>query len=209
MHETRRLQFRVPGFGLLKDGEVGVGVFSRLLLDHSDFLLRFLQQDDIGIEVPPQNSKAFAAGVPTLGHENVRWFNVAVDYTRRVCGIECVGDFDAKRQNLLNLHRLSADPVLERHPVEIFHRDERLPLVLADFVNRADVRMIQCGRGTSFTSEAFQRLGVMREVFRQEFQSDEAPKLGILSLVDDTHPAATQLLDDAIMRDTLTDHGAG
>jgi hypothetical protein len=32
----------------------------RGFLDHSDFLLRFLEEHDIGIVVPPQNSKAFA-----------------------------------------------------------------------------------------------------------------------------------------------------
>ena len=52
------------------------------------------------------------------------------------------------------------------------------------------------------------RLRVLGYVLRQEFQGDEAPKLGVLSLVDHTHPAAAQLLDDAVVRDGLADHGA-
>ena len=30
----------------------------------------------------------------------------------------------------------------------------------------------------------------------------------VLGFVDHTHPAAAQLLDDAVVRDGLTDHGA-
>jgi hypothetical protein len=37
----------------------------------------------------------------------------------------------------------------------------------------------------------------------QELQGDRATKLGVLSLVDHAHPAAAQLLDDAVMRDGL------
>jgi len=32
-----------------------------------------------------------------------------------------------------------------------------------------------------------------------QFQRDEATKLGILSLVDDSHPATAELLDDSVM----------
>jgi len=42
----------------------------------------------------------------------------------------------------------------------------------------------------------------------QELESDEATKLGVLSFVNDTHPAPAQLLDDAIMRNGLPDHRA-
>jgi len=40
----------------------------------------------------------------------------------------------------------------------------------------------------------------------QELESDEATKLGVLSPVDHTHPAATELLDDAVVRDGLVNH---
>ena len=43
----------------------------------------------------------------------------------------------------------------------------------------------------------------MRYIFGQELQRDEATKLGVLSLIDDTHPAAAQFLDDAVVGDGL------
>jgi hypothetical protein len=44
-------------------------------------------------------------------------------------------------------------------------------------------------------------------VLRQEFEGDAAVQPGVLGLVDHTHPAAAQLLDDAVMRDGLADDG--
>jgi hypothetical protein len=38
------------------------------------------------------------------------------------------------------------------------------------------------------------------------FERHKAAELYILSLVDDAHPPAAQLLDDAVVRDGLTDH---
>ena len=46
----------------------------------------------------------------------------------------------------------------------------------------------------------------MGNIFGQEFERDEATKLGVLGLVDDAHAPAAELLDDAVMRDGLADH---
>src|SRR5215813_2337198 len=48
----------------------------------------------------------------------------------------------------------------------------------------------------------------MRDVLRQELQGDETSKIEVLGLVHHTHPAAAELLDDAVMRDGLPDHWA-
>ena len=67
--------------------------------------------------------------------------------------------------------------------------------------------MVQGGSSSRLTSEPFQSLQVLGYVLWQEFQRDEAPKLGVLSLVDHTHPASAEFLDDAVVRDGLPDHG--
>ena len=63
--------------------------------------------------------------------------------------------------------------------------------------------------GLPLTSESFQSLRVLGYVLWQEFQCDEAPKLGVLSLVDDTHPTVAEFLDDAVVRDGLSDKLGG
>ena len=75
--------------------------------------------------------------------------------------------------------------------------------MVCDFVDGADVGMVQGGGSASFAAEAFQRLLILRNFVRQEFQSHEAAEHGVLGLVHHTHPAAAELLDDAVVRNGL------
>ena len=86
------------------------------------------------------------------------------------------------------------------------HRDKRLVLVLPDFVDGADVGMIQGRRRAGFAPEAFQGLRVVREFVGKKFQGNETPELGVFSFVNHAHPATAQLVHDAIVRDGLSDH---
>jgi hypothetical protein len=60
--------------------------------------------------------------------------------------------------------------------------------------------------GLRFALEASQSLRVFRNLVRQELQGNKTVQLYVLSFVDDTHPAAAELLDDAVMRDGFADH---
>jgi hypothetical protein len=82
-----------------------------------------------------------------LGHENVRRFDVSVNDASGVSGIECVRDLDSERQHSLDLHWISANAVLQRHAVEILHDDEGLTFMLADLIDRVDVRTVEGRRG--------------------------------------------------------------
>jgi len=66
--------------------------------------------------------------------------------------------------------------------------------------------MIQGRSRLRFTLESGQDLCILGDFVRQELESDEAVELYILGLVDHTHPAAAQLLQDAVMPDDLADH---
>jgi hypothetical protein len=46
---------------------------------------------------------------------------------------------------------------------------------------------------------------VLCHMIRPELESHRATEFDILSLVDNTHPAAPELLDDAVVRDGLID----
>ncbi len=79
--------------------------------------------------------------------------------------------------------------------------------MLVNIVNRADVGMIEGGGGLGFALEALQGLMVLGHFFRQELERDEAVELGVLGLVDNTHPTAPKLLNNPVMRDDRADHG--
>src|SRR5215469_3684678 len=131
-----------------------------------------------------------------------------MNHASGMSGIESVCDLNAQRQDSLGLHRLTSDAVLQGESVQKLHSDERLPVLLVNFVNRADVRMVQCGSRLCLALEAGKSLCVLGYVVRQKLEGNEAMQLQVLSLVDHTHPAATQLLDDAVMGDRLPDHWA-
>ncbi len=74
-------------------------------------------------------------------------------------------------------------------------------------MDRADVGVIQCGRGLRFSLESGESMRIPGYIFRQELERHETVETSIFSFVDDSHPAATELFDDAVMRDGQTDHG--
>ena len=96
--------------------------------------------------------------------------------------------------------------MLQRHAVEKLHDDEGLIAVLADLVNGADVGVIQRRRRTGFATETLQGLRVHGHIIRQKLQSHEAAEFGVFGLVDHTHAAPAELLDDAVVRNGLADH---
>jgi hypothetical protein len=49
-------------------------------------------------------------------------------------------------------------------------------------------------------------LGITRHFIGQELEGDEAAKFRVFGLVDDPHPSAAELLNDAVMRNSLADH---
>ena len=107
---------------------------------------------------------------------------------------------------LFDLQRTALDLVLESRAVQQFHGDEGLALLLADVVDGADIGMVQSGGRPGLALEAVQGLRVLGNIFRQELQSDKAVQPGVFGLVNHAHAAATELLDDAVMRDGLADH---
>ena len=113
-------------------------------------------------------------GVPSLGDKDVRGLDVAMNDAFCVGGVERVGDFDGEGSSSLRFHGTSGNAVLKRHAVEILHSDERLPVLLADLVNGADIRMVQSGGSFGFALEAAESLRVFGDIVGQELEGDEA-----------------------------------
>ncbi len=80
------------------------------------------------------------------------------------------------------------------------------PSCFADFVDGADVGMVESRGRLCLPLETGQGLGILGDFLGQELQGDKAVEASVLGLVDDTHPAAAELLDDAVVRNGLADH---
>ena len=96
--------------------------------------------------------------------------------------------------------------MLQRYTVQKLHGDERLPVLLANVVNRADIRMVQCGRGLGFALEPGKSLRVAGNFFWKKLEGDKAMQPRVLGFIDDAHAAAAQFFNDAIVRNGLPNH---
>ena len=126
--------------------------------------------------------------------------------TLRVGGVEAFGNLPCPIEKDLGLQRPPRNAMRQRHPVEKLHRNEGLAVVLRDFVDGANVGMVQGRGGAGLSAKTFQRLRVVCHVLGQELQRDKAAEFGVLSLVHHTHPAAAKFLNDVVVRDGLADH---
>jgi hypothetical protein len=94
--------------------------------------------------------------------------------------------------------------LLERFAVQELHYDKWLTLSLPDLVNGADVGVVECRCCPCLTAEALQCVRVISKFGWKKLDRNESAEFRVLSLIDDTHPAATEFLGYAVMRDGLT-----
>ena len=96
-----------------------------------------------GLAVRLANPKSRIFGLVAAGHENVGRFDVAVDDSLGMGGVESVGDLGAEIEQLLRLHRLIVDSVLKGFAFQQLHGNEVAPAVFGNLVNGADIGVVQ------------------------------------------------------------------
>ena len=149
-----------------------------------------------------QNLRASA-----LGYENVCGFDVPMHDILRMSGVQGVGNLNRQAQQNIGPDGPSADALLQRKSIQKLHGDERRTVLVVNFVNGANIGMIQCRGRLGFTLKAGQGLRVSRYVVGQEFKRDKAAELHVFGFVDHTHPAVAELLCNAVVRDGFADQG--
>ena len=120
--------------------------------------------------------------------------------------VEGVGDINGDRHQQLDLKRLIADQVLQGLAFQVLHGDEGAPVVLANVVNCANIRMIQAGSGLRFAAKAAEQMLVGVDFVGKKFEGDEAPQASVLGLENHAHPPAAEFFNHPVMRDSLADH---
>ena len=78
--------------------------------------------------------------------------------------IQRIGDLNSQGQQFVQRQRLAVDVLLQRHSVEELHGDEGLAIVFIDFVNGADVGMVQGRGGLRLALKAAERLLVFGDI---------------------------------------------
>jgi len=98
--------------------------------------------------------------------------------------------------------------MLQRYTFQKFHGDERMAVLLADVMNGANVGVIQRGRSLRFALKARQCVRIARNFRREKLERHETVQACVLGLVNHTHSATSELLQNAIMGDSLADERA-
>ena len=107
----------------------------------------------------------------------------------------------------LTLQPVVFDLLTERFAFDVLHRDVRPAVVLADFVNRQNVWMIQCRSSARFLKETAAAI-LLRNVFRREhFEGDDALKFVVVGFVNGAHATGADGFHDPVMRNAF--HGDG
>jgi hypothetical protein len=146
-------------------------------------------------------------GLPVVGDKQVGRLDIAVDDALLVRGIQRIGDLDGQLCQVLGRQRPAQDPLLECATLQQLHGDEVPAVGFVDVVNGANIGVVQRRGGARLALEAFERVLIARKLFRQELQRHLPAELQIFGLVNDTHPPAPELFENAIMRDGFASHG--
>ena len=100
-------------------------------------------------------------GMSAIGHENVRGLDIPVDDALGVRGVERVRHLHTEVQDFSQFQRLAADAVPQRLPLQQLHGDEVLAVGFIDFVDRADIGMVERRGGKGLALESLACGGIV------------------------------------------------
>jgi len=125
-----------------------------------------------------------------------------------VRSIKRVRNLNAQIQNRFDLQWLSGYEVLESLTLKQFHGDEGSPIRVVDFVDGADVRVVQRRRSLGLPLKTAEGLCVVGEFFGKELQGHMATELEVFRLIHHAHAPTADFAEYAVVGNRLP-HGLG
>ncbi len=133
------------------------------------------------------------------GHNHVGRLDVAVHQSLGVGLGQPLGHLQPQLRRFWGRQRTALDLLLDRLAVVIGHGDEQLAILgLVDFVDGADVRMVERGGGFGLVDEPLLLVLLGGKVMGQKLEGDETIQPQILSLVDHAHASFAELCEDLV-----------
>ena len=137
-------------------------------------------------------------GVAPGRHEDVGRLDVAVHDALHVRGIEGVRQLRPEVEDALGAQGAPADARPQRLALEQLHHQEVAAVMLANVVNRADVRVVERRGGARLPAEPGDRLLVLGERLRQELECHLPAEPRVLGPIDLAHATLADLGGDSI-----------
>ena len=88
--------------------------------------------------------------------------------------------------------------LLERLPIDILHNEVMNPVLFANVVERADVRVVQAADGLSFALESFTQIRAVGQMLREDFDRNRAVEASVGGAIHFSHTARTELVGDFV-----------
>ena len=135
---------------------------------------------------------------PLGAQEHVRGFQVAVDHVALVGVVQRPGQRLDQAGGLLRAPRAVGQGGRHAAAIDVFEREERVPLVLADLENLHDVGMLQPGDRLGLDTETGDLLERRGPGVADHLQGDQALQTGLPGLIHDPHAAPAQFAGDLV-----------
>jgi hypothetical protein len=120
--------------------------------------------------------------------------------------IERVGNLAGELEHARGRHRARLDQSADGDPFETLHYDERLPLVLTELVDGADMRVLQRRGEARFPFEPRQPIRGGDRLRPEQLDRHVAPEPQVLRPVDNAHSSLPNRVEEAIVRDHVRNH---
>ena len=159
--------------------------------------------------VPQQFSQAKIEdfGLSARSKEDVGRLDIAMNDALGVRSRQRVRNLNTHIEQLVDVHGFAPDTLPQALPLQLFHDDERMAVMILDFVDGADAGVIQQGRGASLALEALHGFAIAGEVVGEKFYGHVAAQPCVFRLIDHAHATAAQFSQNSIVGDRLADHG--
>ena len=157
-----------------------------------------------------RDTEVHQVGEIVLGHQDVLGFDVAVDESLPVRGIEGRGDLlDDGHRTRRREHRFATQQGTQILPLDQTHVDEQDTVDLTPVVDRDDVRFAEPRRSVRLPPESLLVDLVVCETGFQEFERHHTVFGRVVGAVDLTHAATTEQLVQAIRPEPGVDSTLG
>jgi len=131
--------------------------------------------------------------------QDVGRFEVAVQDAVLVGIMHGLGDAADVSGGLARRQRTAADEAGQILAFDIIHREERLALDVADFVDGDDVGVPQAGGGLGLAMEAFNSLPAGERAQQEHLHGDDPVQADLAGAVNNPHPAVGDLFQQFIV----------
>jgi len=137
---------------------------------------------------PAAGATSSSRGV-TGGEDDVARLEITVNDPTSMGGGQCVGNVNRERKRAPEWHWPAVDTGGQRLAFQVLHDQEVHAVVVADVIQRADVRVVESGDRVRFALEACAQLRVCRQGPQQQFDRNGAVETCISRTIHLTHAA--------------------